>query len=204
MTFAIILSIFAPFLWAMTNHIDKYMLTKIDTGKSNIKVLLVFSTFISGLIISPLWLILSNFSVGIKPIALICILLASWFCILTTTLYFKAIEENDASFIIVFYQLVPVFSYIFAFLLFKETLTVRQIIGSLIILLSAIIISIEFKEKNNKKKLKALILMTLSSLCLYQEQNSIMFQLIIYFLILLLEIVNIILVLFGIKWDSCL
>ena len=106
MTFAIILSIFAPFLWAMTNHIDKYLLTKIDTGKSNIKVLLVFSTFVAGLIISPIWLILSNFSVAIKPIALICILLASWFCILTTALYFKAIEENDASFIIIMYQLI--------------------------------------------------------------------------------------------------
>ena len=39
-----------------------------------------------------------------------------------------------------------------------------QIIGSIIIILSAVLISFDFEEKNNKSKFKALLLMTLSSL----------------------------------------
>ena len=62
------------------------------------------------------------------------------------------------------FQLIPVFSYILALILFKENLNLQQIIGSLIIIASAVIISFDFKEKNNKKKFKALLLMTLSSL----------------------------------------
>ena len=50
-------------------------------------------------------------------------------------------------------------------ILFKENLTIRQIVGSIIIILSAIIISFDFNEKNNRKKFKALLLMILSSLC---------------------------------------
>ena len=63
------------------------------------------------------------------------------------------------------FQLIPVFSYIFGLVLFGENLTIRQIIGSIIIVLSAITISFDFNEKNNRKKFKALLLMTLSSLC---------------------------------------
>ena len=62
------------------------------------------------------------------------------------------------------FQLIPVFSYILAYIFFKETLTKCQIIGSIIIILSAVLISFDFEEKNNKSKFKALLLMTLSSL----------------------------------------
>ena len=62
------------------------------------------------------------------------------------------------------FQLIPVFSYILAYIFFKETLTKWQIIGSIIIILSAVLISFDFEEKNNKSKFKALLLMTLSSL----------------------------------------
>ena len=84
--------------------------------------------------------------------------------IIATVFYFKAIEKNDASIVVVMFQMIPVFSYILALLLFKENLTFRQILGSLIIILSAIIISFDFNERNNRKKFKALLLMTLSSL----------------------------------------
>lgn len=161
---AIIISILASFLWAVTNHIDKFMVTGIDESKNSIKILLVFSTFVAGLVLTPLWLILSRFEVTISTISLISVLLGSLTYIMATLLYFKAMEKNDASIVVVMFQMIPVFSYILALILFKENLTSHQIIGSLVILLSAIIISFDFNEKNNKKKFKALVLMILSSL----------------------------------------
>ena len=165
MTIAVLLAIFASFLWGITNHIDKYMITGIEESKNNIKILLVFSTFIAGIILTPLWLILSHFTINISFISLISVLFASFIYIIATIFYYKAIEKNDASIVVVMFQMIPVFSYILALILFKETLTIRQIIGSIIILLSAIIISFDFNEKNNNKKFIALLLMTLSSLC---------------------------------------
>lgn len=161
---AIIVTIFASFLWGITNHIDKFMINGIDESGSSVKTLLVFSTLIAGLVFSPIWLIISKFSVSISTISLMAILISSLIYILATYFYFKALDKNDASIVVVMYQMMPVFSYILALIFFKENLTIQQIIGSIIIILSAIIISFDFEEKNNKNKFKALILMTLSSL----------------------------------------
>lgn len=161
---AIIFAVLASLLWAVTNHIDKFMVTGIDESKNSIKVLIVFSTFVAGLVLTPLWLILSHFDVTISTISLISVFAGSLIYVMATLLYFKAMEKNDASIVVVMFQMIPVFSYILALILFKENLTAHQIIGSLFILLSAIIISFDFDEKNNKKKFKALVLMILSSL----------------------------------------
>lgn len=107
----------------------------------------------------------NNFSVSISVLSLISILLASLIYILATYFYFIALNKNDASIVVVMFQLIPVFSYIMALIFFKENLTMQQIIGSIVIILSAIIISYDFEEKNSKSKFKALALMTLSSLC---------------------------------------
>ncbi len=165
MTTAVLFAIFASFLWGVTNHIDKFMITGIEESKNSIKILLVFSTFIAGIVLTPIWLILSHFTVSISFISLISVLIASLIYIIATVFYFKAIEKNDASLVVVMFQMIPVFSYILALILFKENLTIRQIVGSIIIILSAVIISFDFNEKNNRKKFKALLLMTLSSLC---------------------------------------
>lgn len=83
-------------------------------------------------------------------------------------------------------QLIPVFSYIFTLIFFKENLQLTQIIGAIIMILSSIFISINFTKKGNNRKIeiekdkkenknlntkmkntndfKALIFMTLSSL----------------------------------------
>lgn len=164
MTFAIFLTIFASFLWGITNHIDKFMINGIDESGSSIKTLLVFSTLVAGIIISPIWLIISKFSIGISNISLLCVLLSSFVYILATYFYFKALEKNDASIVVVMFQLIPVFSYILALIFFEENLALQQIIGSILIILSAVLISFDFEEKNNKSKWLALILMTLSSL----------------------------------------
>ena len=164
MTGAVIITIFASFLWAITNHIDKFMITGIDENGCNYKTLVVFSTLIAGLVFTPVWLIVSKFSVSISTVSLVSILLASVVYILATYMYFIALNENDASIVVVMFQLIPVFSYILAYIFFRETLTKWQIIGSIIIILSAVLISFDFEEKNNKSKFKALLLMTLSSL----------------------------------------
>lgn len=165
MTGAIIIAIFASFLWGITNHIDKFMINGIDESGSSLKTLMIFSTLIAGVVISPIWLIVSKFSVSINIFSFVTIIISSLIYILATYFYFIALDKNDASVVVVMFQMIPVFSYILALIFFKENLTVPQIIGSIIIILSAIIISFDFEEKNNKSKFKALLLMALSSLC---------------------------------------
>lgn len=164
MTLEIILALLASFLWAVTNHIDKYLLCSTENSTSNIKSLLIFSSLIAGLVLSPLWLVFNSFQVSITTISLIFVFVSAIIYLLATYFYFKALEKNDASIVVVMFQLIPVFSYVFSWLLFKETLTTNQMIGALIIISSAVIISLDFENKSNKNKLTALILMIISSL----------------------------------------
>lgn len=164
MNFAIALTIFASLLWGITNHIDKFMINGIDESGSSVKTLLVFSSLIAGLVFSPIWLIICEFSVSISTVSLISIFSSSIIYIFATYLYFKALDKNDTSVVAIMFQMIPVFSYALAFVLFKEVLTLPQMVGSLIIILSAVLISFDFEHKDNKNKFKALFLMALSSL----------------------------------------
>lgn len=164
MTVAVIITILASFLWAITNHIDKYLLCNIDNSTSNVKTLLLFSSLVAGIVLSPIWLFISNFQIKISILSLLFIFIAAVLYILATYFYFKALEKNDASIVVVMFQLIPVFSYIFSLLFFGEILNTNEIVGSLIIISSAIIISFDFSRSSNKNKFVALMLMTLSSL----------------------------------------
>ena len=79
---AIAITILAALLWGITNYIDKYLLNGIDETASNIKTLLVFSTLVAGLVLSPIWLVICKFSVSISITSLISIFISSFVCIL--------------------------------------------------------------------------------------------------------------------------
>jgi uncharacterized membrane protein len=164
MTVAVVITLLASFLWAVGNHIDKYLLCNVDDSESSVKTLLLFSSLVAGVVISPIWLFISKFQINISLPSLVAIFLAAILYVLSIYFYFKALEKNDASVVVVLFQLIPVFSYIFALTFFKETLSVKEIIGALIIISSAIIISLDFSEASNKNKLSALLLVGTSSL----------------------------------------
>lgn len=54
MMIGVIVVLVAAFLWAIGNHIDKYMLCKMGEYDTSLKTLLVFSSFIAGLVLSPI------------------------------------------------------------------------------------------------------------------------------------------------------
>lgn len=156
---AIIISILAALFYSLTNHIDKFLVND-NNSESNIKTVLIFSTFISGLF-APIWFIISGFDISISIISLISIFTSSILSISALYLYFKSLEVSDTSTVVVMFQLIPVFNYILGLILFKENLDFRQIIGSIFIILSTILISINLENK--KTSFKVLLLMTLCS-----------------------------------------
>ena len=162
MILAITIIIIAEILYSLTNYIDKFLVDGINESGSDIKTLIVFSTLVAGLVFSPIWLIINKFSLGINPITLLYLFLSAVAYIIAVYLYFKSLETSDTSIVVAMFQLIPVFSYILGIIFFKETLTLKQLIGSIIIIVSAILISIDIKQKKNKYKI--LPLMALSSL----------------------------------------
>ena len=165
-----LLAILAGFIWASTNHIDKYLISKV-TKNGDYKGLLVFSSFVSGLLLLPVFLFFTNFNIEINLISLLYIFLAVITSTIAIVFYYLAIEKNDTSLVIAIFQIIPVFVYILGFIFLNEKLTVNQVVGGIIILFSSIFITFNFEKLTfSKEKKKALFLMLGSSI-LYAAEH---------------------------------
>lgn len=163
-----IVALIAPFIWSIINHTDKYLISKYfkDGGVGALMIFVGVIAVPLGLAILYLYpdvLNIPNFDIFILILSGILYNLAVLF-------YLYALEEEDASLVIPFWQLSPVFAYILGIFILGEKLTPIQTVGSIITLFGAILISVEIGEDSKLKlRKKAVILMILSSVCIALE-----------------------------------
>lgn len=156
------LALLAPILWAITNHIDKHLLEKYfeDNG---VGTLMIFSSII-GLIMMPILFLVNPAVLDIPLKDILILTFNSFLAVGVLWLYFEALKDEEASIVVVFYQLIPVFAYIFGFIILDEVLTQLQLIAMGIIIFGTLIISIEIDKENNfKLRRKTIYLMTLAA-----------------------------------------
>jgi len=143
------LALIGPFLYAITNHIDKVLLEKYFK-EGGVGTLLLFSSLVSVFALPLIYLadptILSVSGKDIFVLALVGVL-----DILVLWCYFLALKDEEASVAIVFYQLVPVLGLVLGYFILGEVLTQAQLIAMAIIILGTTIISFEIDEENNFK-----------------------------------------------------
>jgi len=140
-------TLLAPFLYALTNHIDKLLLGKYFK-RGGVGTLILFSSLLSSLALP--FLFLGDplaFTVGLKNIFVLASvgllnILVIWF-------YLLALKDEEASVAIVFYQLVPVLGLILGYFILGEVITKMQLITMAIIILGTTIISFEIDLDNN-------------------------------------------------------
>ena len=163
-----IVALIAPFIWSIINHTDKYLISKYfkDGG---VGALMIFV----GVIAVPLGLAILYLYPNVLdiPSSDIFILILSGMLYNLAVLFFLfALEEEDASLVIPFWQLSPVFVYILGIFILGEQLTPIQTVGSIITLFGAALISVELGEDSKLKlRKRAVILMILSSVCIATE-----------------------------------
>jgi transporter family protein len=149
-------------LWSSTNFIDKYLVSKYFQ-KRGIVVLMIFSALI-GAVLLPVILVISHGQVFDLPLRDIFILLASGIVYVFAVLpYFFALRGEDTSLVAPFFQSIPVFSYFLGLIFLGEQLASLQIIASLLIILGAVGLSVNFSGNKNVFRWKIFSLMMLSS-----------------------------------------
>lgn len=156
------LAIIGPFFYSMTNHIDKILLEKYfkDGG---VGTLILFSSLLSGIALPFLFLADSSvFHVGLVNMSILAV--SGVLNVAILWLYFLALKDDEASIVIVFYQLVPLFGVVLGYFVLGEVLTQLQFIAMAIIILGTTIISFEIDDENNfKLRRMTIILMTTAS-----------------------------------------
>jgi drug/metabolite transporter (DMT)-like permease len=167
----------ATFLWAIVNIADQFLVSKYSQKEKERSSggLVLFSSLI-GIFIA---LGIGIFTPNVFNIILfdkILLIIAGGLSICWIILYLYAIEIENISVIVPWFLTVPIFGYIFGYIFLGETLTLNQILGSIVVFFGLILISIDFFEKKEKRGVKKQIIIYMLSASIIVAISGIIFK----------------------------
>jgi len=155
-----LLALIPPFLFALSNRIDKYLLEDYFEGKSG--ALILFSGFISILILPVIYFIQP--SVIFVPVFYALILIFTGFIyILYLFPYFWALKLDEASRVAPLFQSIPVFVIILGFLFLGDAISFAQLAAGGLIVAGAFGLSSNLSKSGVSFKKKIVLFMFLAS-----------------------------------------
>ncbi|MEK7634877.1 MAG: EamA family transporter [Patescibacteria group bacterium] len=155
------IALVAPLLYAISNHTDKYLISKY-IHDNKVGALIIFSALF-GVFALPIILIINPLVLGVSLGQGIILMIIGVLVVLSILCYLYALQFDEATFVVPFYQMIPIFGFILAYFILGETLTKTQIIASLAILLGALILSFDIQDKKIRFKKKVVLLMSVAS-----------------------------------------
>ncbi len=155
-----LIALMGPLLWALVNHVDKYIISRYFSGRG-VGSLVMF-TSASGLIISLIILACNHSALSLGVGNALIIAANGALLVAAFIPYLYALENEEASWTSTLFQLIPVFGYVLAWVFLGEQLAGRQLWGSALIIVAAIAISLDLSRRIAFKA-KPFWLMILSS-----------------------------------------
>ncbi len=157
-----LIALIGPFLYALTNHIDKILLEKYFK-ESGVGTLILFSSLLSVMVL-PLFYFIDPTVLNVDGNNILILSIVGILNVLVLWCYLIALKEEEASIAVVFYQLVPVFGGILGYFVLGETLSPIQLIAMATIILGTTVISFEVDSENKfKLRIKTIIPMLASA-----------------------------------------
>lgn len=165
----------APFLWAVVNIFDKYLVSKFSQREKEHSSggLVLFSSLIGIFIAFLIWFFSSGVS-DISTLDKLLLMATGVFTIIWIILYLFTLETEDISVVAPWFLTVPVFGYILGFIFLGETLSGQQMIGSLVVLFGVFMISLDFSLGGRKFRWKPVIYMLIA--CFLVAFSGIIFK----------------------------
>lgn len=157
----IVFGLLAPFLFALTNHIDKLLL---ENFFKNVRAstFLVYSAIASAIVATGVAIFNPHvFTMNLRDA--VFMFSAGVIYFLAILPYVKALTRDEASRVVPLFQMLPVMAYIFGVTFFNEVLSFTQVLAGIIILGGAVLINLDL-DNNRKFKKTIFGLMALSCL----------------------------------------
>jgi len=153
-----------PILWALSTHIDKYLVERYFKHGS-IAVLMVFTAIIGALALPVIWLF--------RP-SVVALNLQSMAVITTSGLlymgaiyfYLQALQGEEASTIAPFFQAAGIFGFILGYFVLGEKPSLIQIIGALLVIGGSVILSLRLGQSKVRVKRRLVVLMLTCALAI--------------------------------------
>ncbi|MFA7309514.1 MAG: EamA family transporter [Candidatus Paceibacterota bacterium] len=153
-----------PVLWAASTHIDKYLVERYFKN-SDTAVLMVFTALI-GLLALPFIWIFSPATLAL-PLTNVFVLISSGILYMSAMLfYLRAIQSAEASVVAPLFQTSVIFTFILGYLLLGETLTLVNGLGVALIIMGALILSLDTSFRIRAVRMRTLVFMLLCTFVL--------------------------------------
>ena len=151
----------SPLLWAMCNHIDKIILERYFK-EGGVGTLIIVSALAS-VIATPFLCMIdpSVLDVGMGSFGIIVITAALDIVLLWA--YLNAMQRDDSSRVIVYYQLVPIFGIVAGWVFLGEVISNDQMVAMLVVILGTTIVSLENVEGRFRFKSRTVGFMLIAS-----------------------------------------
>lgn len=143
------IALVGPLLYALTNYIDKILLEKYFK-KSGIGTVLIFSS-LSCVFALPFFWLMDRTVLDVSFVNILILAVKGMLGVGVLWCYLIALRDEEASVVIVFYQLVPVLASILGYFVLGEVLTRMQLLAMAIIILGTTIIAFEIDPGNHFK-----------------------------------------------------
>jgi drug/metabolite transporter (DMT)-like permease len=146
-----------PVLWAISTHLDKYLVEQYFK-QSDVAVMLLFTAFI-GVLTLPIIAYYRPTFANLEPSSIALIVLSGILYMGAMLFYLQALQSEEASVVSPFFQAVPLFGYVLAYFVLGETLSARQMAGGALIIFGTLIVSVHLGGKVRSFKLRLVMLM---------------------------------------------
>ncbi len=153
-----------PILWALSTHIDKYLVERYFK-QGSVAVLMVFTAIIGALTLPFVWFLQPDV-VALDLESIVLIAISGTLYMSAIYFYLQALQTEEASTISPFFQAAGVFGLIFGYAILGEQISYSQIIGALLIIAGSVILSLNFGQNTNHVKKQLVILMLFCALAI--------------------------------------
>ena len=169
------IALIGPFMYALTNHIDKILLEKYFKN-NGVGTIILFSSIFS-VVVLPFLFFIDKTVLDVGGLQIIVLLIVGILGALVLWCYLLALKNEEVSVAIVFYQLMPVFGYILSYFILGETLSKLQIVAMVIVILGTAIISFEI-DAENKFKLRRKTILPMLAASFFWALGGVLFKLV--------------------------
>ena len=120
----------APFLWALTNIADQYLVEKYTTGKRGSGGLVLFSSLI-GIFVAVIIGIFTSDIFAIQMMDKVLLIITGGLTIAWVILYLFTLEIEDVSAVVQWFLTIPIFGYALGYIFLGETLSTQELFSNL-------------------------------------------------------------------------
>ncbi|HVA37095.1 MAG TPA: EamA family transporter [Candidatus Dormibacteraeota bacterium] len=146
-----------PILWAISTHLDKYLVERYFKGRS-VAVLLVFTALIGLLLLPFIFAYVPGVcALPVRSVSLIA--LTGVLYMAAMYFYLQALQSNEASVVAPFFQTAPIFAYALAYAVLGERLSRGEVIAGGLIVAGTALLSIEPGHAGPKVNVRLVALM---------------------------------------------